>query len=53
MVEAFKEDKFVENIRNIHLQVHDMLNKSWEKYKSRYDQHKTIKSFKVGDKVGL
>jgi hypothetical protein len=48
-----KEEKFVENIRQIHLQVQEMLKKSQEKYKARHDQHRTEKSFKVGDRVWL
>jgi hypothetical protein len=33
--------------------VHEMLNKSQEKYKARHDQHITKKSFKMGDRVWL
>jgi hypothetical protein len=44
-----KAEKFVENIRQIHLQVHETLKKSLEKYKAIHDQHKTNNSFKVVD----
>jgi hypothetical protein len=39
--EALKVEKFVEKIRQIHLQVQEMLKKSQEKYKARHDQHRT------------
>jgi hypothetical protein len=52
MGEALRVEKFVENIRQIHLQVRQM-KKSQEKYKAKHDQHKTKKSFKVGDRVWL
>jgi hypothetical protein len=51
--DALKEEKCVEKIREIHLQVHETLNKSQEKYKARHYQHRTEKTFKVGDKVWL
>ena len=51
--EVLKAEKFVENIRQIHLKVHKTLKKSQERYKTRHDQYITKKSFKVGDKVWL
>jgi hypothetical protein len=51
--DALRAEKFVEKIRQINLQVQEMLKKSQEKYKARHDQHRTKKSFKVGDKVWL
>jgi hypothetical protein len=51
--EALKAKKFVEKIRQIHLQVRETLKKSKKKYKAKHDQHRTDKSFKVGDKVLL
>jgi hypothetical protein len=44
---------FVEKIRKIHLQVHETLKKSRENYKAIHDQHRTEKSFKVGDRFWL
>jgi hypothetical protein len=35
------------------LQVQDTLKKSQERYKAQHDQHKTKKTFKVGDRVWL
>jgi hypothetical protein len=37
--EALKMEKFVEKIRQIHLQVQWTMKKSQEKYKARHDQH--------------
>jgi transposase-like protein len=53
--EALKEEKFVEKIRHMHLQVqvHETIKRSEEKYKTKLDQHRTEKSFKVGDRVCL
>jgi hypothetical protein len=48
-----KGEKIVKNIRQIHLQVHETLNKSQEKYKVRHDQHIIEKAFKVGDRAWL
>jgi hypothetical protein len=36
--DALKEEKIVEKIRQIHLQVQETLKKSWERYKARHDQ---------------
>jgi len=47
--EVLKAEKFVEKIKHIHLQVHETLKKSLEKYKAIHDQHKNDKSFKVRD----
>jgi hypothetical protein len=38
MREALRVDKFIEKLRQIHLQAHEMLNKSQENYKARHDQ---------------
>jgi hypothetical protein len=35
------------------LQVQETLKKSQERYKARHDQHRTEKTFKVGDRVWL
>jgi hypothetical protein len=35
------------------LQVKETMKKSQEKYKARHDQHKTKRTFRVGDKVWL
>jgi hypothetical protein len=51
--DALRAEKFIEKIRQIHLQVQETLQKSQEKYKARHDQHRTEKSFKVGDRVWL
>jgi hypothetical protein len=51
--DVLKVEKFVEKIKKIHLQVHEILNTSQEKYKARHDQHRTYKTFRVGDKVWL
>ena len=51
--EALKADHFVEKIRQIHLQVQETLKKSQAKYTARHDQHRTNKSWKVGDRVWL
>jgi hypothetical protein len=51
--EALRVEKFVGNIRKIHLQVQEMLKKSQEKYKAKHDQHRTERSFKVEDRVWL
>lgn len=45
-----RDEKIIEKIRKIHLQVHETLQKSQHKYKARHDQHRIEKSFKVGDK---
>ena len=42
---------FIDNNREIHLQVHEELKKALEKYKVRHDQHMVEKTFKVGDRV--
>jgi hypothetical protein len=49
--DALTVEKFVEKIRQIRLQVQETMKKSQEKYKAKYHQHRTEKSFKVGDKV--
>jgi hypothetical protein len=50
--DALKEGKIVEKIKQIHLQVQETLNNSYEKYKARHDQHIIeFKTFKVRDKV--
>jgi hypothetical protein len=41
MGEALKIEKFIKNIRQIHLQVQETPNKSHERYKERRDKHKT------------
>jgi hypothetical protein len=51
--EYLKVEKFIEKIRKIHFQVQDTLKKSQERYKECHDQHKTKKSFKVGERVWL
>jgi hypothetical protein len=51
--DAFKAEKIVEKIGQIHLQVQETLKKSREKYKAQHDQHIIEKKFKVGDKVWL
>jgi hypothetical protein len=51
--DALKAGKFVEKIRQIHLQVQETLKKSQEKYKARHDQHRTKRTFKVGARVWL
>ena len=51
--DALRDENFIEKIRNIHLQVQQTLQKSRDKYKSRHDQQKTEKSFKVGYRVWL
>jgi len=48
-----KEEKFVENIKWIYLQVQETLNKSQEKFNARDDQHIIERTFRVGDRVGL
>jgi hypothetical protein len=53
MGEALKEEKFVENIRQVHFLVDETLKKSQEKYKDGHNQHRIEKSFKVGDNVWL
>lgn len=44
-------EKFIDNIRKIHLQVQETIQNSYEKYKAKHDQHKIENSFMVG--VGL
>jgi hypothetical protein len=51
--DALKAKMIVEKIRQIHLQVQETLKKSQEKYKDRHYQHKTKRTFRVGDKVWL
>jgi hypothetical protein len=51
--DGLKEEKNVEKIRKIHLQVQKALNKSQEKYKAIHDQHRIERTFKVGDRVWL
>ena len=51
--EAFRIEKFIDKIRQIHLQVQETLKKSQKKYKARHDRHRIEKTFKVGDKVWL
>jgi hypothetical protein len=51
--DASKEKTFVDKIRNIYLHVQETLKKSREKYKARYDQHRTKRTFIMGDKVWL
>jgi hypothetical protein len=51
--DALRVEKLVEKIKQIHLQVQEMLKMSQEKYKAKHDQHKTDNSFKVGGKVWL
>jgi hypothetical protein len=51
--DALKVETFVEKIKQIHLQVQETLKKSQEKYKSRHDQHRTKRTFRVGDIVWL
>jgi chaperonin GroEL (HSP60 family) len=47
--DALKEKKIVEKINQIHLQVHEKLKKSEEKYKARHDQHIIKRKCRVGD----
>jgi hypothetical protein len=49
--DALRAEKFVEKIRQIHLQVQETLKKSQKKYKARHDQRKIENSFKVGDSL--
>jgi hypothetical protein len=49
MGEALKVEKFVEKIKQIHMQVHETLKKSWETYKAWHDRHRIEKSFEVGE----
>jgi hypothetical protein len=51
--DALNVEKIVENIKKTHLQVQKTLHKSQEKYKARHDQHKTKRTFRVGDRVWL
>ena len=51
--DALKEEKNVEKVRHINLQVQETLKKSQEKYKARHDQHRTKRTFRVGDIVWL
>ena len=51
--EAVGDEMLINNIRQIHLQVQETLNKSREKYTARHDQHRVEKTFKVGDRVWL
>jgi hypothetical protein len=51
--EVLKSENFVESIRKIHFKEHEILKKSYEKYKAPHDQHKIEKIVKVGDKVWL
>jgi len=51
--DALRAKKFIEKIRHIHIWVQETLSKSQEKYKVNHDQHRTEKSFKVGDRVWL
>ena len=51
--DALMAEKIVEKIRHIHIQVQYTLHKSKKKYEARHDQHRTNKSFKVGDRVWL
>jgi hypothetical protein len=51
--DALKEEKIVEKIKKIHLQVQETLKKSRENYKDRYDQHRKETTFRVGDRVCL
>ena len=49
--DAMRAKIIVEKIRQTYLQVHETLEKSQEKYKAIHNQHKTNKSFKLGDRV--
>jgi hypothetical protein len=51
--DALKVEKIVKKIRQIHLQVQETLKESREKYKARHDQHKTERTFRVGERVLL
>ena len=51
--EALRNEKFINNIKQIHLQEKETLNKSHKMYKPRHDQHKFEKTIKVGDKFWL
>ena len=48
-----RAEKIIEEIKQIDLRVQETLQKSQVKYKVRHDQHKTEKSFKVGNRVWL
>jgi hypothetical protein len=43
----------VENIKKFHFQVQETVKKSHEKYKARHEQHRTERTFRVGDRVWL
>jgi len=51
--ETLKDEKFVEKIRQIHLQIQETLKKSQDWYKAIHDHHITDKTFKVADKVSF
>ena len=51
--EVDKATWFIEQIQHIRQQVHDILQKSNDKYKQRHDQHRVPYKFQVGDKVWL
>ena len=51
--DALRAEKIVEKIRKKYFQVQETFKKSQEKYKARHAQHKTEKSFKVGDRFWL
>ena len=51
--EVVRVENFIDNIRQINLQVQEELKKLNEKYKERHDQLRVKKTFKVGDKLWL
>ena len=51
--EEMKENNFIKNFIQIHLQEHETSKRSEEKYKVQHDQHIIEKTIKVRDKVQL
>jgi hypothetical protein len=51
--EADKDTYFIERIQHIFQKVHDILQKSNDKYKQCHGQHRVPHNFQVGDKVWL
>ena len=48
---ALRVENSIEKIRQIHLQVQEILQKLQVMYKARHDKYKIEKLFTVGDKV--
>ena len=51
--EVEKSNNFIEHIKHIRKQVHDILDRANAKYKQRHDQDLVPHHFHVGDKVWL